>query len=319
MSNELFPLALLQMLDVGRKTALSLIRRFPTADDLVSAEMPIRIGRRRVSSGEVKAELSLAFDKAHELVKHHSAQGVTILLCNAPSFPKSLLAIPDPPVALYVRGSVSSLSRAGVAVVGTREPTDLALQAARRISRVLVSGDYVVVSGLARGIDVEAHRATLRAGGTGVAVLPGGLDQVHPKEGASLAVDLLEAGGTLVSEYPLGTRPQRSYFVDRDRIQSGLSIAVVPVQMQIDSGTMHTVRFAEAQDRLVMCETPSRREANSPQNQGVMELIRTGRAFSFKHRDHDELLRQLRKFRAPWEREQTTAAGTDGRTMRLFN
>ena len=179
-------------------------------------------------------------------------------------------------------------------MIGTRRPTPLGLEVARRITTFLVSMGYAIVSGLARGIDTAAHQATVDARGVGIAVLAEGLDRIYPKENRQLTETLVERGGALVSEYPLGTRAQRGYFVERDRLQSALSVAVMPIQTNIDGGTMHTVRFAEAQGRLVVCPAPLRKESSNPQYRGIHELIRTSRAWSFERGDYQELGRRLK-------------------------
>jgi len=143
-----------------------------------------------------------------------------------------------------------------VAVVGTREPTDFGCSATEEIVTALAAESWVVVSGLALGIDGIAHGAALKHHTTTVAVLAGGLDRIYPKQHEEMAKAIVDCDGALVSEQRWGTPPARASFVQRNRIQTGLSVAVVVTQTGIVGGTMHTVRHAAAQGRPVFCAEP---------------------------------------------------------------
>ncbi len=189
------------------------------------------------------------------------------------AYPAVLREIADPSLVLYVAGDPAALSGTGVAVIGTRQATVYGRETARRFGFQLAAAGYVVVSGLARGIDTEAHRGALQAKGVTVAVLGGALDCIFPKENEGLARELAAAGGALVSEYPFGRQPDRQTFPMRNRIVSGLSRGVVVVEAPLNSGTMITVGQALDQNRTVMA-VPGR--VDSAHAAGCNRLLREG-------------------------------------------
>jgi DNA processing protein len=190
-----------------------------------------------------------------------------------PAYPAVLKAIPDPPLVLYVRGSPAALAGPAVAVVGTRHPTLYGRETSRRLAYQLAGAGFVVVSGLARGIDTEAHRGALQAKGRTVAVLGGALDCLYPEENEELAGEMAAAGGAVVSEFPFGRQPDRQTFPMRNRVVSGLCKGVVVVEAPSNSGTLITADQALEQGRAVMA-VPGR--TDSPASQGCHRLIRAG-------------------------------------------
>jgi len=166
-------------------------------------------------------------------------------------FPAALAEIADPPWALWLRGEPLALDRAWVAVVGTRMPDEASKRAAFGLGRDLAGAGAVVVSGLARGIDGQAHRGALETGLT-VAVLGHGIDRVSPSGHAGLARSILAAGGTMASEYGPGEPAFGYRFVERNRIISGLARTVVIVQAPARSGALATADFALDQGRDVL-------------------------------------------------------------------
>ena len=188
-------------------------------------------------------------------------------------YPALLKQIADPPMVLYVAGSVDVLSVPSVAVIGTRRPTVYGRETARRFGFQLSGAGYSVVSGLALGIDTEAHTGAVQAKGRTVAVLGGALDCLFPKENAGLARSMVEQGGAVVSEYPFGRQPDRQTFPMRNRIVSGLCKGVLVVEAPSNSGTLITVNQALDQNRCVMA-VPGR--IDSPASQGCHKLLREG-------------------------------------------
>jgi DNA processing protein len=199
----------------------------------------------RVNEGEERVERIL---KAAEKAR------IRILIPWDGEFPATLRSIPSPPLVLFARGNTAFLNEGlAAAVAGTTLPGRGAEAACRRVTGALCRRGFVVVSGLARGCDTLAHRCCLEAGGRTVAVLAHGPDYCYPAENRSLAEAILESGGLLLSEYPPGVRPKRNYFVARDRLQSGLGRGLCVIEAELSGGTMHTVRFAEKQGRLIGC------------------------------------------------------------------
>jgi DNA processing protein len=178
-----------------------------------------------------------------------SAQGATIVSFGCAEYPERLKEIYDPPPVLWVRGAVNLLSRPAIAVVGTRHPSPYGSGVAEMLARDLAVRRLLIVSGMARGIDSCAHRGALTARMPTVAVWGTGIDVVYPKENKKLAEEILAGGGAIVSELPMGTFPAPQNFPRRNRILSGLSVAVLVVEAAENSGTRVTARCAAEQNR----------------------------------------------------------------------
>jgi DNA processing protein len=200
--------------------------------------------------------------------------GVQALTWADPDYPPRLKETDDAPPVLFVRGRLLPQDEWAVALVGTRRATPYGRQAAEHFAADLARHRITIVSGLARGIDAVAHRAALQAGGRTVAALACGLDLVYPPEHARLAQEVV-ASGALVSDYPLGTQPRSEYFPRRNRILSGLSLGVLVVEGDTDSGAMITARLALEQNREVFAVPGS---IYSPTYRGANKLIKEGEA-----------------------------------------
>lgn len=188
-----------------------------------------------------------------EVVKHEMALaravGAQLLLWGQRGYPAQLMDLSDAPPVLWAQGDVSLLARPMIALVGARNASSLGLRMARRLVQGLAEAGQVVVSGLARGIDAEAHQAALATGT--VAVQAGGVDVVYPLENADLAA-AVAAKGCRISEQPMGLQPQARHFPQRNRIVSGIARAVVVVEAAARSGSLLTARNALDQGREVM-------------------------------------------------------------------
>ena len=177
------------------------------------------------------------------------AQGANLVTYGCESYPERLREIYDPPPVLWVRGDVGLLKRPSIAVVGTRHPSPYGSGVAEMLSRDLAARRLLIVSGMARGIDSCAHKGALTARMPTLAVWGTGVDVVYPKENRKLAEEILGAGGAIVSEVPMGTFPAPQNFPRRNRILSGLSVAVLVVEAAENSGTRVTARCAAEQNR----------------------------------------------------------------------
>jgi DNA processing protein len=175
--------------------------------------------------------------------------GAHLLVYDSPNYPERLREIYDPPPVLWLRGDASLLARPSVAIVGTRHPSPYGSGVAEMLARDLAVRRLLVVSGMARGIDTCAHRGALSARMPTVAVWGTGVDVVYPKENKKLSEEIIAIGGTILSEMPLGTFPAPQNFPRRNRILSGLSIAVLVVEGGENSGTRVTARCAAEQNR----------------------------------------------------------------------
>ena len=186
---------------------------------------------------------------AEEEMRRVYEQGATLLTPDMDAYPGSLLEIFDPPSILWVRGKVDMLSRPGIAVVGTRQPTPYGAGMAEMLSRDLARRGVAIFSGMARGVDTAAHKGALQAGGGTVAVWGTGIDVIYPKENKRLAEEIVATGGAIVSEFPIGTFPAPQNFPIRNRTLSGMSIGVLVIEAAEYSGTRITARCAIEQSR----------------------------------------------------------------------
>ncbi|MGI4829866.1 MAG: DNA-processing protein DprA [Janthinobacterium lividum] len=176
-------------------------------------------------------------------------QAAALLCPDDENYPGRLLEIYDPPPVLWVRGNVGILNRPGIAVVGTRQPSPYGAGMAEMLSRDLAKRGVAILSGMARGVDTAAHKGALEAGGLTVAVWGTGIDVIYPKENKRLAEDIVASGGTILSEFPMGTFPAPQNFPIRNRTLSGMSVGVLVVEAAEYSGTRITARCAIEQSR----------------------------------------------------------------------
>ena len=169
-------------------------------------------------------------------------------------FPQLLKDIKKPPEGLFYLGDINIVNEMQcLAIVGSRSASENGLQVAYELGKIAAENGFVVVNGLAIGCDTEALLGALSVNGKCAAVLPGGLDEIYPKSNKSLSQENIRAGGCLISEYDYGVRPQKNFFIDRDRLQNGLSQGVVVVETGEKGGTMHTIDFAASQGRRLGC------------------------------------------------------------------
>ncbi len=192
----------------------------------------------------------------------------------AAEFPEPLRHIPDPPALLFFRGNLEQLQRPAIAIVGARRCTYLGREVAATLAADISAKGWVVISGLARGVDAAAHRAALRLGLT-AAVLGGGLARPYPAAHRMLSNEIVQRGGLLLSEYPPSASPRPYHFPERNRLISGLSRAVVVVEAGARSGSLITARMALEQGRDVMA-VPG--PVSSPVSRGCHSLIKQGAA-----------------------------------------
>lgn len=258
-------LRLLRTRNVGPVSFRQLMTRFGGAAEALAAlpDLVRRAGGRPVEiTPRTAAEAELAAAEAG---------GAAVLALGDPAYPAALAALEDAPPLLFLRGEVARLSQPAVAIVGARHASANGRALAERLARDLGAAGYVVVSGLARGIDAAAHEGALQSGT--VAVLAGGLDRVYPEEHVPLADAIVEHGGAVVSEMPMDEAPRAQHFPRRNRLVSGLSAGVVVVQAARRSGSLITARLAGEQGREVFAVPGFPLD---PRHQGCNQLLREG-------------------------------------------
>jgi DNA processing protein len=267
-------LKLIRSENVGPVSFRALINRFGSAAAALDAlpELARRGGARgriRIAEdGEIDRELAAA-----------ESLGAAFVALGEPGYPKYLRAVEGPPPVLAMRGGVGIAGVSGwplaerptVAIVGSRNASLAGRKFAGMLARGAGEAGFVVVSGLARGIDGAAHEASLATGTVGV--LAGGLDRLYPPEHAALVEAMVAGGGAIVTEMPFGWEPRARDFPRRNRLISGMSLGTVVVEAALKSGSLHTARFAADQGREVFAVPGSPLD---PRAEGCNDLIRTG-------------------------------------------
>lgn len=292
--------SLAHLAHLGDRSALKMKHVFPTYDDWLKTPQSER--RRLIEealgprySTLVTSNWDELIDRGIKDLEQHAKEDITALTIDDQDYPSVLRLIPNPPLVLFVKGSVRSLAeKTNVAIVGTRDSTPKGEEVATRVAKFFGSHDCAIVSGLAKGIDTAAHKGALEVNAPTIAVFATPLNKVYPAENRALASEILKMNGSWISEIPLSKKPHRSSFVERDRIQSGISAAVIPVQTDIQGGTMHTVGFAEQQDRLLFCPRPLNGEQHLKQYAGIVALIDSKRAVPFQSDDYPVVLDRVR-------------------------
>ena len=232
--------------------------------DLAEAGLGVKVIERVIQARE-EVDLGKLWEKIE-------SQGIKILTWQDEAYPGRLKEIDQPPPVLYIRGEYLPDDLFAVAIVGTRRVTAYGRQITEEISSFLAANGITVISGLARGVDAIAHQSTLKAGGRTIAVLGSGVDKIYPPEHRGLAEQMMERGA-IISDYALGTPPDASNFPPRNRIISGLSLAVVVVEAGETSGALITAEFAAEQGREVFAVPGS---ILAPQSKGANKLIQKG-------------------------------------------
>ncbi len=203
------------------------------------------------------------------MLKDHGIKRIDL---NHPDYPDRLKNIDGPPLYLYMKGEICQQDSNAIAIVGTRRPTPYGRRVAERLATELSFAGFTIVSGMARGIDSVAHKAALKAGGRSIGVLGCGIDVVYPRENSPLFADMA-GSGALISEFPMGTGPEKKNFPQRNRIISGLSLGTVVIEASERSGSLITARFALEQGREVFAVPGN---INSPVSIGTNNLIKQG-------------------------------------------
>lgn len=263
--------------DVGPVRLRNLITHFGSIEAAMSASMAElqrvdgvgprvakAVFKSRGDDGSVEAEVERA-----------AACNVRILCLEDAEYPQSLRNICDPPTCLYVRGRLKPTDGVAVAIVGTRRCSHYGREQAIRFGEMLGGAGFTVVSGLARGVDGDAHRGAMQAGGRTIAVLGNGLSRIYPAEHEALAAQI-ENAGAVVSEFAVDVGPEARNFPRRNRIIAGLSLGVVVIEAGRKSGALITARLATEYNREVFA-LPGR--VDQPESTaGVHGLIRDGQA-----------------------------------------
>ena len=277
-------LAVLRLPRVGAVTFVKLLDQYDELKQLFSlssAQLKCAgLGSQAVSLMNVTRLEDLAAGETHNVLLagvsediHWACRENNHIVCyNDQDYPSLLKEIHDPPPVLFVAGDPALLNYRQLGIVGSRSPSQLGLMNTRCFSQYLVEQGMVVSSGLAAGIDGEAHQAALDAGGFTIAVTGHGLDQIYPRHHLRLAQSICQAGA-VISEFPIGTQLRPQLFPRRNRIISGLSEGVLVVEAALKSGSLITARMAMEQGREVFAIPGS---IHNPLSRGCHQLIKQG-------------------------------------------
>ena len=237
----------------------------------VSGKELVEIGMRQELVGKfLDYRDSFNFKNYFNRLKERKIDFITI---KDDDYPENLKGLTDAPRVLYVRGKISKNDVNAIAIVGSRKMTSYGREVTERISSELAGYGITIVSGLAFGVDLAAHKSALEVGGRCIAVLASGVDTITPRSNAWLGLKIISSGGAIVSEFPPGVEAQRHFFPFRNRIISGLSKAVIVVEGMIKSGTIHTAKHAGEQGRTVFA-VPG--QITSPMSEASHYLIKNG-------------------------------------------
>jgi DNA processing protein len=258
---------------IGRVTFRKLVHHFGSPERALSGSQR---GLREIEglTDKVVSEISAHPWREHaerEIAKAEES-GVDIITEDNAAYPDALRLTPDRPLYLYVKGSLLPGDGNAVAIVGTRKPTHYGLTVTHRIAYEIASAGLTVVSGMARGIDTQAHRGALAAHGRTIAVLGCGIDVAYPPENRGLMEEISRTGA-VVTENPFGTQPESGYFPARNRIISGLARGTVIIEAAEDSGSLITAKFALEQGRRLLAVPGN---IGSPNSRGTNSLIKQG-------------------------------------------
>lgn len=266
-------LRLIQVDGVGSSRIRSLVGRFRTPGavlDASEAALASVDGIDRTTATKIKR--AGGEDFARQQLQRMRRLGVRLITFWDAEYPALLKQIYDPPVVLFVRGEIRPEDRNAVAVVGTRQPSAYGKLVTERLTADLVRHGLTVISGLAYGIDTLAHNAAVQHGGRTMAVLGSGLDRIYPGVNKALA-EWIAKQGALVSEFPLGTKPDRNHFPRRNRIIGGLSLGTLVIEAGDRSGALITAAMALEQNREVFAVPGN---IDSARSLGTNELIKQG-------------------------------------------
>jgi len=300
-------LALLLTPGVGAGRARKLLQHFGEIERLFAASLTELEGLGLPAAAAQGIASGRSVESAAEEYDHARELGATVIAQGDAEYPKHLLEIYDPPLVLYLRGETEVIDKPGISVVGTRRPTPYGISMAERLACDLAARGLIIFSGMARGIDTAAHRGTLNAHGRTVAIWGTGIDEVYPKENRKLADQILESGGAIITEFPLGTFPAPQNFPVRNRIISGISLGVLVIEAAEYSGTRVTARCALEQGREVFAVPGNATNKNS---WGPNTLIKQGAALVATWQDvWDELPADVRLALTPPEQPASGEPG----------
>ena len=261
-------------LQLSARTANALLDAFDSPEALFAADSGELFRKAGVNDRQIERVTDTSYVPTASQLRFIEESGVRIIPRDSPSYPKKLLEIVDPPPVIFVRGELDERDRFGVAIVGSRHSSPYGRSVTAKLARELSAAGLTIVSGGALGIDIAAHRAVVECGGRTLVVLGCGLDIEYPRENLPVFKQVVDQGlGALITEFPPGAQPEPWRFPMRNRIISGLSMAVIIVEAGAQSGALLTAGIAAEQGRDVMAVPGN---VDRPGSRGTNGLIRDG-------------------------------------------
>jgi len=285
----LYQIALTSVPHIGTVQAKTLAQHFGSAKDIFKAKLSTLESIEGINiSGAKNIKSFTDFSKAEEEIKFIEKYNVQPLFITDKNYPQRLLNCYDSPTLLFYKGTANLNTSRIVAVIGTRNNSEYGRSITEKFIEALAAHNVLIISGLAFGIDVIAHKASVKNNVPTVAVVAHGLDHIYPSEHTGLAKDMIQQGGGVLTEYRSNTKPERYNFPSRNRIVAGMSDATVVIETTIKGGSMITAELANGYNKDVFA-FPGR--ASDAKSTGCNHLIKTNKANLLT--DADDLLTML--------------------------
>jgi DNA processing protein len=258
---------------IGATRIRALVAHFKSTENIFNATLKQLIAVEGIETKTAKSIKDYSdFDYGTEQVSKAKQAGIEIIDFWDEKYPENLKRIYDPPAFLFVKGTLVKQDKYAISIVGTRLPSSYGKVVAEKIAKELAQKGLVIVSGLARGIDTISHWAAVQSGGRTIAVMGSGLDHIYPGENKKLAEKIIEQGA-LISEFPMGTKPDAVNFPRRNRIISGMALGTIVVEAGLKSGALLTANYALEQNREIFAVPGN---INSPKSLGTNQIIKDG-------------------------------------------
>lgn len=248
-------LTLLNINKIGRKTINKLIHStLPLSNDPQCILSFILLNYSNYKFNLTIQDIIIAKNKSLNIIDYCEKNNIKIMTILDEDFPLKLKIIPNNPVIIFYKGNKSCLTDdKSVAIIGTRYPTLESETITRKLAKLFSNKNYIIISGLAHGIDYNAHISTVKNNNKTLAVLPSGISNIYPSNYKYLCDEILYNNGCIISEYFPFEKPYKNHFIERDRLQSALALGIIVVECGIKSGTMYTVNFAKEQNKVICC------------------------------------------------------------------
>lgn len=271
MYNKYYLLALNRMSQIGPRTIFKLLKRWPELAELFQLDLT-QLQQAGLPAKLAQTITAFNLDEVETDLRWQETTNNHLLTWFDPAYPELLKEIHDPPPVLYAQGDLDCLQQKAIAMVGSRKPSITGAETSRRFAYELATNHLTIISGLALGIDAQAHQGCLDAQGKTIAVMGTGIDSIYPRQHQKLA-DKIRQTGLLLTEFPIKISANAGHFPRRNRIISGLSLITLVVEAAIKSGSLITARLALEQNRDVLAIPGS---IHNPQVRGCHHLLQQG-------------------------------------------